>query len=73
MKVNYKGKQIDATEVDILSSKEEWNEYQLSNGDVLCTKEILVRCLKADTELVDDGEPLYIIHGQSIVKIRKAR
>ena len=52
------------------ASKEEWNEYQLANGDVLLIKTVLVRALKATGEKTPDGSPLYVIDSQCIVKVR---
>jgi len=70
MKIEYQGKKVEATEVEPVASKEEWNEYQLVNGDVLLVKTVLVRALKANEEKALDGTPLYNVQTQTIVKIR---
>jgi hypothetical protein len=71
MKIPYQDKMIDATEVEPVASKEEWNEYQMANGDILLIKAVLVRALKADNDLkAPDGMPLYSVNTQIIVKVK---
>ena len=72
MKIPYQGELIDANEVESVTSKEEWNEYQLANGDVLLTKTVMVRALKATDVKLPDGTPLYHVNTQTIVKVRSS-
>jgi hypothetical protein len=68
--INYQGKSIDAEEIDVLTSNEKWNEYQLADGAELATKTVLIRVFKAIAEKTPDGEPLYIINSNSFVKVK---
>lgn len=70
MIINYQGKSIEVEEIDVLTEKELWNEYQLSNGDVLSIKLILIKVIKAYTEKSPDGLPLYIVRTQNVVKVK---
>lgn len=68
--INYQNRQIEVEELDVLNSNERWNEYQLSDGTELATKTVLVRVFKAKNEKTPDGDALYIINSQNIVKAK---
>ncbi len=70
MKIPYQGKDIEVQEVDVVSSNEPWNEYQLGDGRVLSLKTVLVSAYRAVDERGPDGLPLYVVNSQSIVKIK---
>lgn len=38
LKLPYKGKEVDATEVEFQTRKEDWNEYQLMDGSFVKIK-----------------------------------
>jgi hypothetical protein len=71
VKVPYQGKQIDAEEVETLSSDEKWNTYKLADGRWLSVKIVLVRCIKAVKDKTPEGEPLYIVNTQTIIKVKE--
>lgn len=68
--IKYQGKDIEVQEIEVLTSQELWNEYQLSDGSVLSVKTVLVKVLKAKDTLNDQGEPLYMVNSQNIVKVK---
>ena len=70
MKIPYQNQMVEATEVEPITSKEEWNEYQLANGDVLLIKAVLVRAMQANEVKLPDGTPLYNVSTQILVKVR---
>lgn len=70
MKIKYQGKDIEVVEVETVTESERWNEYQLANGKALSIKLILVRVLKAVNEKTPDGEDLYVVNTQNIVKVK---
>jgi hypothetical protein len=43
MKVNYEGKQVEGKPVDFLTRKEDFNEYQLTDGKILRIKDVVSR------------------------------
>jgi len=67
--LNYKGKEIEVVEVDVLTANEPWNEYQLSDGRVLFIKTILVKVLHALHEKSPDGDHLYITNTSNVIKV----
>ena len=66
----YKDREIEVKELDVLSSKESWNEYQLEDGKTLLVKTILIEVSRALTEKTPDGELLYLTKTQQIVRVR---
>jgi hypothetical protein len=70
VKINFQDKMIEGDEVDVLTSDEKWNEYQLANGTVLLVKAVLVRVFKA-REPDPNGAILYLTNTQQIVKVRE--
>ena len=70
MGVPFQGKDIEVQEVEVITSHEPWNEYQLGDGKVLCTKSVLVDIYRAVEEKTPEGEPLYIIKSHNIIKIK---
>lgn len=71
MKISHQNQMIEATEVEPVASKEDWNEYQLANGDVLLIKTVLVRALRANDVKNSDGSPLYSVNTHVLVKVRQ--
>lgn len=71
MQVN--GKEIKSRELDILTTKEVWNEYQLEDGSVLRLKVILNRVDKADTEKNPNGTPIYGWNFQVVSDLRQSK
>lgn len=69
-KIDYKGKEISVQEVEVITSNEPWNEYQLANGKLLAVKTILVEVAEAPDEKTTDGESLYLVKTQNIVKVK---
>ena len=61
---------IEADEVEVLTSKELWNEYQLADGKVISVKTVLISVSRAKTEKAPDGEPLYLTKTHQIVKVK---
>ncbi len=70
MQIPYQGKMVDVEDVEVLTEKEAWNEYQLANGKVLRIKTTLIRVAKATMEKAPDGEPLYITRTNQIVDVK---
>ena len=70
MKIQYQGKDIEATEVEVVTANEPWNEYRLSDGKILSVKNVLISVYKATNEKSPDGEFLYMVKNHNIVKVR---
>ncbi len=67
MKVKYQGRQVEGESIDFLTRKEEFNEYQLTDGKVLRIKMVVTRIIRLEEEKAPDGNPIYLIQSQNVV------
>lgn len=70
MKTQYQGKEVDAQEIDVILSKEQWNEYQLSDGKVLMLKTVLISILRVEGATNPDGSPIYQFQTHLVPRIK---
>jgi len=71
MQIDYQGRKIEATEVDPITSKEEWNEYRLKDGRILMIKTVLIKACEAVGEKMPDGGAIFAVNTQTIVKVKE--
>ena len=67
MKVQYQGRQVEGEAIDFLTRKEDFNEYQLTDGKILKIKMVVTRIIKLEEEKAPDGNPIYLIQSQNVV------
>ena len=70
MKLTYQGREVEATEIEVLTAEEHWNEYQLGDGKVLMFKEILVSVSKIEGETNPNGTQVYQIQTHKVVRVK---
>jgi hypothetical protein len=58
---------MEGEDVDFQEEKEHWNIYKLSDGTILKVR-IIVTGVKRLKKFRPDGEPLYIIQSQNVVR-----
>lgn len=68
--INSQGRQVEVTEVEVVTANEPWSEYRLADGKVLSIKNVLISVHKAVTEKNQEGELFYITKNQNIVKVK---
>lgn len=71
MKVPYKGQQVEAEEVEFFARKEDWNEYQLSDGSVIRMKTVVTDVLRVPGEVDPEGNPVYHVRSTNVLRVRK--
>ena len=71
MKISYRGRQVEAKEVDFEISKENFNEYQLLNGDVIKFKTVVTSIHEIVDEKEPNGDPIYNIQSTNIVVLKR--
>ena len=71
VKIKHKGKEVEATPIDVLSQEEFWNTYQLVDGSVLRLKVVVKDILKVVDELNSDGSSIYITQSDIVTHLRK--
>lgn len=67
--INFGGKQVEATPVEVNQSSEKWNEYLLEDGTVLKMKLILKKVLRVDDEFDAEGNPVYVMQSTNVSTI----
>ena len=55
MKVPYQGRQVEGKSIDFLTRKEDFNEYQLTDGKILRIKMVVTRIIRLEEEKTPDG------------------
>jgi hypothetical protein len=70
MKLTYQGKEVDATEVEVISSNERWNEYQLADGKVLMFKLVVTAVYRIDGVKNPDGSTAYQFTATNVVRMK---
>jgi hypothetical protein len=58
----------DATILNPVSTKENWNEYLLEDGTALFIKQTLIEVLKVEGEYDLEGNPIYLFKTTQLVK-----
>lgn len=69
-KIPYKGREVDATEVDFQTRKEDWSEYQLTDGTVIKMKPIVSEIFRVPDEFDNEGNPAYIVKAKNVLTVR---
>jgi hypothetical protein len=59
---------IEAEEIDFEEKKEFWNEYKLKDGTTLKVRLILIG-VKRLKKFAPDGNPVYIINSNNVVRV----
>lgn len=70
MKANFKGREVEATEVEVVLSREQWNEYQLADGKVLLLKTVLMGVQKVEGQTNPDGSPVYLFQTHLVPRVK---
>jgi len=71
VKGKYQDREVEITEVEFLTRKEDFNEYQLTDGTTLRMKTVVTDVVRVEGELSPDGTPIYQVRSTSIVRVRK--
>ena len=69
-RIPYKGREVDATEVDFQTRKEDWNEYQLMDGSFIRMKLVVSEIFKVPDEYDEEGNPVYVVRSNNVLVVR---
>lgn len=69
VQINFGGRQVEATPVEVTQSSERWNEYLLEDGTVMKMKLVLKKVLRVDGEFDGEGNPVYIMQSTNVSSI----
>lgn len=65
-KINFQGREVDATDVEFQTRKEDWNEYQLMDGSVIKMKLVVSTIFRVDGIYDNEGNPAYYIKSTTV-------
>ena len=69
-KINFQGREVDATEVEFQTRKEDWNEYQLMDGTVIKMKLVVSGIFRIDGLYDAEGNPVYQIKSSNVAAVK---
>lgn len=59
----------DAVLIEVTKADERWNTYDLDDGTQIKMRLVLVEVWCVENEYDAEGNPMYVVNGQTIVKI----
>ncbi len=71
--INFGGKEVEATPVEVNQSGEKWNEYLLEDGTVLKMKLILKKVLRVVDQYDAEGNPVYVMQSTNVSTINSPK
>ena len=69
IKVPYKGGHVDAEEVPVTGSHEEWSSYVMADGSEIRLKPVLLHAAKVPGETDNEGNPVFVVKTQLILSV----
>ena len=69
-KIPFQGQQVDATEIDFQTRKEDWNEYQLMDGSTIKMKLVVAEIFRVDGRYDNERNPVYVVKSNNILIVR---
>ncbi|MBL7197941.1 MAG: hypothetical protein ISS47_07550 [Candidatus Omnitrophica bacterium] len=73
VKINFGGREVEATPMEVSQSSERWNEYLLEDGTVLKMKLVLTKVLRIDNEYDREGNPRYIMQSTNVTSVNSPK
>jgi len=70
IKLRYEGEEVDATEIDFNTRREDWNEYQLVDGTVIKVKIIVGDIMRIEGRYDNDGNPVYRVKSSNMMFVK---
>jgi hypothetical protein len=69
IKIPFKNEMVDGVEVSFKTKIEEWNEYELEDGEILRFKSVVTSI--ARTEAYNDyGQPVYAVKSENVASVK---
>lgn len=69
-KIPFQGHEVDAIEVTFRPKREDWNEYQLSDGTEIRMRLIVSDVFTLPGQYDQEGNPIYVIKSQNLVFVK---
>ena len=68
-KVPYQGSTVDGIEMDFKTLREEWNEYEISDGSTVRLKVIVTNIVRLKDKFDPVGNPIYLVRSSNVLSI----
>lgn len=69
-KINFQGREVDATEIEFQTRKEDWSEYLLMDGTVIKMKLVVSEIFRIEGLWDNEGNPVYQIKSTNVPVVR---
>ena len=66
-KVPFKGREVEGVDVNFRVVREDWNEYQLSDGTELRMRLVVSEVIMIPGEYDKEGNPAYVVKSGNLV------
>lgn len=73
MKIKYQDREVEATELQILSEHQPWSEYTLGDGRILRIKNVLSGVWEIPEVKGKDGKPVIHTQWKPVIDVREAK
>jgi len=68
-RLNFQGKDLEGIDLDFKIKKEEWNEYELSDGTFIKIKTIASSIVRIPDMYDNDGNPVYLVKSSNVMAV----
>ena len=68
-RIQYLGKEVDATSLDFKTLSENWNEYEVEDGSRLRVKSVATEVLRVDGSFDADNNPTYLLKAGNVLTV----
>ena len=69
-RIPYGDQEVDATDLEFKTRREEWNEYQLMDGTIDKMKQVVSEIFKVPDKHDDEGNPVYVVRSKNVLVVR---
>ena len=67
--VSFQGKLVEGVELDFKATKEEWNEYQTTDGSIVRMKVVVISIVRLKDEYDKENYPIYLLKSSNVVSV----
>lgn len=68
-RVNFEGRDVEATELSFQVGGENWNQYLIDDGTVIRMKTVVTEVVRIDGEYDAEGNPIYLVRSSNVVAV----
>ena len=69
IKVPFQGAPVDGEDLDFKTIREEWNEYQTSDGSTIRVKLVMTNIVKLKDKYDPTGSPIYVVRSSIVLAV----